>query len=135
MNLLIESGVPVIIHWRCPRAEALIATHGVVGLHLPASEAPSAFRSRVRGLLGQSVHSIAAAKQAEAEGCDYLMISPIFAPGSKPGDTRPTLGLEGLAAVCRAVRVPVLALGGVGPADETPCRSAGAWGVTGISGW
>lgn len=135
MNLMIASGVPVLIHWRSPRADALMAKEGVVGFHLPASEAPARFRSRVPGLLGQSVHSLAAAMQAEAGGCDYVTLSPIFAPGSKRGDRRPTLGLDGLATVCRAVVIPVLALGGVGPAHAAACRAAGAWGVAGISGW
>ena len=55
--------------------------------------------------------------------------SPVFATASKPG-YGPALGLDGLAAGCRAVPdLAVLALGGLGPGRVGACVRAGAAGV------
>lgn len=124
------SGAQVIVHARCAGA----AEHaGVLGVHLPASEHAGAWRARVPGILGQSVHSLEEARAAAAGGVDYVMLSPVFSPISKPGDLRPTLGLSGLSEICARVPVPVLALGGVREANAAACLAAGAWGVAGMA--
>jgi thiamine monophosphate synthase len=43
------------------------------------------------------------------------------------------LGLEALGRVCTAVKIPVLALGGVSDENAQACMDAGAAGVAGIS--
>ena len=79
-------------------------------------------------LIGASAHSLAEAQGAIAEGANYVTMSPIFPTDSKPG-YGPALGLEGLAAMTQAVSAPVLALGGVSPANAADCVRAGAAGV------
>jgi len=76
-------------------------------------------------LLGRSVH----AGETIDPGLDYCTYSPIWATDSKPG-YGPAIGLDGLAAVCAASPVPVIALGGVtGPGRARAAREAGAAGV------
>lgn len=65
--------------------------------------------------ISAAVHS--EAELAEAAGCDAVLLSPVFAPGSKPGDARPPLGPEGFARLAgRAAPLPCFALGGMTPA-------------------
>lgn len=90
--------------------------------------------SRVRALgaqlaIGVSRHATTAG-QSNA-GADWMVVAPVFATASKPG--APTLGLDGLATVCRHVPLPVLALGGVTPENAAMLLRAGAWGVAACS--
>jgi thiamine-phosphate diphosphorylase len=78
-------------------------------------------------LVGRSCHSAEEVTRARAEGCDYVMLSPVFPTASKPG-YGPALGPAGLAALAAAAP-PSYALGGVQPADVARCLSAGAHGI------
>lgn len=66
-----------------------------------------------------------------AQGADLVLVSPVYAPGSKPGDTRPPLGPEGFQALAATLPCPALALGGVTP--ERAAQLAGAQGFAAIS--
>jgi thiamine-phosphate pyrophosphorylase len=44
-------------------------------------------------------------------------------------DADPPIGLEGLAEICRAVTIPVVAIGGVNASNAGECIRAGATGV------
>ena len=81
-------------------------------------------------MLGRSVHSIAAASVAEAEGADFVIFGPVFPTPTHPG--APGLGLRALAEVARAVAIPVLAIGGVDAARAADCLAAGAAGHAAI---
>ncbi len=121
-------GPGVILHGRTPGAvEAAVRTG--CGLHLPASMDAAAIRSSISGSLSQSCHDAAGLVAAAAAGCDFAFLSPVFSPGSKPDDTRPTLGLDGLSAMCAAAGLAVIALGGIDPTRIAGCREAGAAGV------
>ena len=87
-------------------------------------------RARIRGTLSQSCHDAAALRRAAAAGCDFAFLSPVFSPQSKPGDLRPTLGVAGLAALCASAPLPVVALGGIGPAEVGTLSST--WCTTGV---
>jgi len=78
-------------------------------------------------LVGRSCHSAAELARAQAEGCDWVMLSPVYPTSSKPG-YGPALGPAGLAALVRP-GLPTFALGGVQPHDVAACRAAGAYGV------
>ncbi|WP_051670019.1 thiamine phosphate synthase [Bryobacter aggregatus] len=106
---------------------------GADGVHLPSNRiAPYRLTKRYGLLVGVSCHSIEDVKRAEGEGADYVYLSPIFESLSKPG-YGPALGLEVLAEAVRAVRIPVIALGGVNAQNEAACRQSGAAGIAGIS--
>lgn len=76
--------------------------------------------------ISAAVHS--EAELDEARGCDAVLLSPVFAPGSKPGDARPSLGPEGFARLAGiASPLPCFALGGMTPdrlASLVNCQGA-----------
>jgi thiamine-phosphate pyrophosphorylase len=82
-------------------------------------------------LVGISCHSLDAAKAAERGGADYLFFGPVFATPSKAAYGAPQ-GLERLAEVCRAVAIPVLAIGGITLENFSACLSASANGIAAI---
>src|SRR5260370_22746296 len=82
-------------------------------------------------LIGVSCHSLEAARAAASGGANYLFFGPVFATPSKAAFGAPQ-GLERLAAVCRAVSVPVLAIGGVTVENAITCLMAGAFAIAAI---
>jgi thiamine-phosphate pyrophosphorylase len=116
------------------RADVALAS-GAAGVHLPSGSPPARLWRRPGFLVGVSCHSVEDVRNAEAEGADYVLFGPVFAPLSKPASLEPRgmEGLEGLARAAGAVKIPVLALGGVTRENSAACMSAGAAGVAGIS--
>jgi thiamine-phosphate pyrophosphorylase len=108
---------------------------GAAGAHLPAgSPAPRIWRAiRPPGfLIGVSCHTLDEVRAAEDQGADYAVFGPVFAPRSKATGLKPR-GIEGLARAVRAVRIPVLALGGITATHAEDCVQAGAAGIAAIS--
>jgi thiamine-phosphate pyrophosphorylase len=114
------------------RADVAAAAGPDVGLHLPGdSVAPGRFRTVVPRprVISVACHSVDEVRQAEAEGADLALFSPIFPMEGKA----PAQGLDRLREAAGAVRIPVLALGGVDRQDRVAaCLEAGAAGVAGI---
>lgn len=108
---------------------ALARRIGAAGVHLAAAD-PGLARTDADALglvVGRSAHDAASVAAAEAEGCDYVTLSPVFATASKPG-YGPPLGADGFAAA--RGRGPAYALGGITTgADARAARAAGAFGV------
>jgi thiamine-phosphate diphosphorylase len=105
---------------------------GADGVHLRAdsfsvaaarSIAPSGF------LVGRSVHTASEARAAA--DADYLIAGTVYPTASKPA-SRPWLGVEGLRAIVREARAPVLAIGGMTPDRVAEVASTGAAGIAGI---
>lgn len=112
---------------------ALLA--GADGVHLGQEDLPLAEARSIspRGfLIGVTVHNLREARAAERGGADYLGLSPIFATGSK-SDAGEACGLEMVRRVGRAVSIPVVAIGGIGPANARDVLEAGADGLAVIS--
>ncbi len=84
-------------------------------------------------IIGVSTHSLKGARNAEARGADFITFSPIYETPSKAG-YGPPQGLEPLGQVVQAVRLPVLALGGITLYRVPKCLEQGAFGVAVISG-
>jgi thiamine-phosphate pyrophosphorylase len=98
---------------------------GADGVHLGQSDEGAA-RARARGLvLGRSATTF---EEAVAADADYLGVGPIWPTPSK-ADAAPPLGLVELDRICRAVEVPVIAIGGVDASNAADCIRAGAVGV------
>jgi thiamine-phosphate pyrophosphorylase len=101
---------------------------GADGVHLGRND-PGAERAVEQGLmLGSSASSVEEARAGERLGAAYIGAGPVWATPSKP-DADPPIGLDGLRAICEAVSVPVIAIGGVDAANAGDCIDAGAAGV------
>ncbi|HYL07289.1 MAG TPA: thiamine phosphate synthase [Candidatus Udaeobacter sp.] len=120
--------VPVLIS---SRADVAIAT-GAAGVNLPERDIAvrDARALMGPGLVGRSVHSMEAAREAERDGADYVIFGPVW-PSRTHADA-PAAGIDQLARVARALRIPVLAIGGVTEGRVTECLSAGAAGYAAI---
>jgi thiamine-phosphate pyrophosphorylase len=90
-----------------------------------AGHAPAGFR------IGRSCHSLDEARAAQIDGADYLFFGPVFATPSKLA-YGPPQGIDRLGAVCRALSIPVVAIGGITPQNAGSCIAAGAAGVAAI---
>jgi thiamine-phosphate pyrophosphorylase len=106
------------------------------GLHLPeyaAARGPSsAARLWVRGrILTAAAHGARGLARAYEIGAHAATLAPVFPTRSHPG--RAALGLSRAAALLRAARLPVLALGGASPDKLAHARAAGFAGIAGIS--
>jgi thiamine-phosphate pyrophosphorylase len=108
---------------------------GANGVHLGQDDLPVA-EARAAAppgfIVGVSVGDVEEARAAAAGGADYVALSPTFSTASK-ADAGPGHGLAALRAVRSAVAVPLLAIGGIGPANVAEVIAAGADGVAVIS--
>jgi thiamine-phosphate pyrophosphorylase len=121
--------LPVLVRGR---PDLALAT-GAAGVNLPEADIPVAAARSLLGpdrLVGRSIHSLAAASLAAAEGADFVLFGPVFPTPTHPG--RPGLGLAALGEMARAVSIPVLAVGGVDGPRAAECLAAGAGGYAAI---
>lgn len=81
-------------------------------------------------ILGVSAQTVWQAERAVEDGADYLGVA-VFPTGTKP--EAGAAGLEGLARVCAAVEVPVVAIGGMRAGNAALAKAAGAAGVAVVS--
>jgi thiamine-phosphate diphosphorylase len=127
-DLASSAGIPVLVSSRCDVALA----SGAAGVNLPERDiSVTDARTLIgAGLVGRSVHSVEGARVAEREGADFVIFGPVWESASHPG--RKPAGLEALEAVAHAVRIPVLAIGGVTEERIAECHAAGAAGYAAI---
>jgi thiamine-phosphate pyrophosphorylase len=101
---------------------------GADGVHLGRDD-PGAERAVEAGLLlGTSAATAEEARAGERVGASYVGAGPVWETPSKP-DADPPIGLGGLAEICAAVSVPVVAIGGIDASNAGDCVRAGAAGV------
>jgi thiamine-phosphate pyrophosphorylase len=104
---------------------ALIA--GIDGVHLPGDGLPAGqVRPHMR-TLGISCHSTEEAIQAERAGVDYIIFGPVF---DTPGKT--AVGIHALRRIVQAVKIPILAIGGIDSENTPAVIEAGASGIAAI---
>jgi thiamine-phosphate pyrophosphorylase len=106
---------------------------GADGVHLGQDDLPARqARPLASGLvLGVSTHGLEQARQAQADGADYVAFGSIFPTGSKPSFE--LVGLDALRRVRPHVRVPLVAIGGITVERVPDVRAAGADAVAVIS--
>jgi thiamine-phosphate pyrophosphorylase len=128
---LAGTGVPFLVNDRVDVAVAC----GAAGVHLGQEDVPVRLARSLlgpAGTIGVSVNTEEEARRAELEGADYLGAGPAFATATKATDL-PVLGPEGIGRIKRAVRIPVVAIGGVGPGNAPALAETGADGIAVVS--
>lgn len=82
-------------------------------------------------IIGVSAHNVEEALRAEANGADYLGVGACFSTSSKPdaGD----ISHETVKAICEAVQIPVIGIGGIGKGNILQLSGKGLCGVAVIS--
>ena len=104
------------------------------GVHVGQSDMEA---GRVRALLGEdkligvSARTVEQALAAQAAGADYLGVGAMFPTGTKQ-DTRP-VSYDTLKAICAAVDIPVVAIGGIGAGNVAELAGSGIAGVAVVS--
>ncbi|MEE9905878.1 MAG: thiamine phosphate synthase [Chlorobium sp.] len=105
------------------------------GVHLGQQDLPAAEARKLLGsskILGVSVSSPQEAVDAENESADYVGFGHIFPTSSKEKHTVPT-GPEAIGSIIQAVRIPVIAIGGINPENAHLPIAAGASGIAVIT--
>ncbi len=112
---------------------------GAAGVHLGGGSVPS--HDMVRWLrdcgapadfvVGVSCHSLEEVRAAEDAGASYAFFGPVFDSPAKRS-FGPPQGIARLEEVCRSVKIPVLAIGGVNFENAEECLRAGACGIAAI---
>ena len=98
------------------------------GVHLGQTD-DGRDRAAAAGIpLGVSARTRREAAVAEYSGATYIGAGPVWTTPSKD-DAGAAIGLAGLADVCLAVSIPVVAIGGIDAANAAECIAAGAAGV------
>lgn len=82
-------------------------------------------------ILGVSAQTVEQAKKAEAHGADYLGVGAVFPTGSK--DDAEDVSYETLKAICEAVSIPVIAIGGITQDNVKELAGSGIVGIAVIS--
>jgi thiamine-phosphate pyrophosphorylase len=111
---------------------------GADGVHLRVNSLPiAAVRAQAQRhglsdfLIAASTHSLAEAETAVRAGADFIVCGPVYATPSKLA-YGPPLGLARLAEICRQVRLPVFALGGITLENFREPLQQGAAGIAAI---
>jgi thiamine-phosphate diphosphorylase len=127
-ELVAASPVPILISSRCDVALAA----GAAGVNLPERDVAVVDARALLGqrTIGRSVHSLEAALEAERDGADFVIFGPVWASVSHAGSA--PAGVDALAEVARALRIAVLAIGGVTEERISECHEAGAAGYAAI---
>ena len=108
---------------------------GADGVHVGQDDMPAAEVRRRAGrrlIVGVSAHTPEEARLAEAAGADYLGAGAVFGSATKTDAS--LLTPAGLQAVCAAVHIPVVAIGGVNAGNILQLQGSGAAGAAVVSG-
>ncbi len=128
-----EAEIPLIVNDRVDLATAIDAD----GVHLGDDDLPiSAAREQIGtdAIVGRSVSTPEAAREAESEGADYLGVGAVYGTTSKDTDPEQSnIGLDRVRAIRETTDLPFVGIGGVTPDNARPVVEAGADGVAVIS--
>ncbi|NLL06814.1 MAG: thiamine phosphate synthase [Clostridiaceae bacterium] len=82
-------------------------------------------------ILGVSTQTVEQAIEAENCGADYLGVGAVFPTGSK--EDAAVLSFETLRDICNAVKIPVVAIGGITKSNIIELKGSGIAGISVIS--
>ena len=120
-----RAGVPFVVD----DDVQLAAEVGADGVHVGQSDTACAEARRVLGpdaIVGVSARTVAEALEAQGAGADYLGVGALHPTPTKPDAV--DVNYNELRAICKAVRIPVVGIGGV---DATTARELAGTGAAG----
>lgn len=123
-------GIPCLINDDVEAARILRAD----GVHVGQRDMKLLKARRILGddaILGTSAHTVEEAVRAQQQGADYIGCGAVFQTGTK-SDASP-LPLDVLHAICEAVSIPVIAIGGITAQNVIRLRGSGIDGVAAVS--
>ena len=123
-------GVPFIVN---DNVEVALKV-GADGIHVGQKDMEAGNVRRLLGpdkILGVSAQTVEQAILAEKNGADYLGVGAVFPTGSK--DDADDVSHETLAAICKVVKIPVVAIGGISKNNLLELKGTGICGVSVIS--
>lgn len=124
------AGVPFVVNDAVDVALAMNAD----GIHIGQDDMSAQEARALIGpskILGVSAQTVEQALQAERDGADYLGVGAVFPTSSK--DDAAEVSHETLTAICNAVNIPVVAIGGITCENVSKLASSGIVGVAVIS--
>jgi thiamine-phosphate pyrophosphorylase len=130
-DFLNENKIQLIINDRLDVAQAV----GADGIHLGQKDMPLSMAKRIvedSMIIGISVECLDDAVRAEKEGADYIGVGPIYSTATKT-DTVAPLGLQELMRIKKAVKIPIVAIGGLNHINAAPVIKSGADGIAVVS--
>lgn len=125
-----EYGVPFVVNDEVSIAKDIDAD----GVHVGQSDMEAMDVRKILGpdkILGVSAQTVEQAIIAEKHGADYLGVGAVFTTGSK--DDADDVSHETLKAICEAVSIPVIAIGGITKDNVAELAGSGICGVAVIS--
>ncbi len=123
-------GVPLIINDNVQIAKKA----GAAGVHLGRGDSTPEEAREVLGperIIGASARTVEQALDAERKGADYLGVGSVFPTGTKKDAE--TIKRETLQAICAAVSIPVVAIGGITADNLEEVAGTGIAGIAVIS--
>lgn len=123
-------GVPLIIDDRVDVAMAC----GADGVHVGASDLPVAEARRILGpdkIVGATAKTVGTALKAYEDGADYLGVGAIYPTTTKVVTIRTEVST--LDAICRAVPIPAVAIGGLNRGNMGILDGTGISGIAVVS--
>ena len=127
IKLCKKYGVPFVINDNVEIAKKIDAD----GVHVGQSDMEALNVRELLGpdkIIGVSTQTVEQALKAEAHGADYLGVGAVFPTGSK--DDAEVLDRSTLKAICDAVHIPVIAIGGI---THDNVKELGGSGICGIA--
>lgn len=122
--------IPFVINDHVEIAKAIQAD----GVHVGQSDMEALDVRRLLGeeaIIGVSAETVEQALRAQAHGADYLGVGAVFPTGSK--DDAADVSMETLRAICEAVDIPVIAIGGISEDNVGQLAGSGICGIAVIS--
>lgn len=122
--------IPFVINDHVEIAKAIQAD----GVHVGQSDMEALDVRRLLGeeaIIGVSAETVEKALLAQAHGADYLGVGAVFPTGSK--DDAADVSMETLRAICEAVDIPVIAIGGISEDNVGQLAGSGICGIAVIS--
>ena len=122
--------IPLIINDNVELAKAC----GAAGVHLGQSDMPVKAARELLGdgmIIGATARTVELAQRAERDGADYIGSGAVFGSGTKLDAVPLDHGV--LREICASVRIPVVAIGGIGEGNINKLAGAGVAGFAVVS--